>query len=150
MKQMRSDIKKIKRRGRCRHDAERCIKRMKVRRAKGLPVRRYRCPWFIRRRMGEESLLFKTSPRAKIPMVKTPLKDNTGEQMDVVDEFSKPIPDETTQTISAVQSSKRMFILQNQITDLSKKIEDLEQLKFDIEMKRPVKSDVDVEECERM
>ena len=91
MKQTRSDIKKIKRRGRCRNDAERFIKRMKVRRAKGLPVRRCRCPWFVRRRMGEESLLFKTSPRTKIPMVETPLKDNTGEKMDVVDEFSKPI-----------------------------------------------------------
>lgn len=149
MKQTRSDTKKTKRHGRCRNDAERFIKRMKVRRAKGLPVRRCRCPWFIRRRMGEESLLFKTSPRADIPMVKTPLKDNTGEKMDVVDEFSKPIPDETAQTISAVQSSKRMLILQKQITDLSKKIKELEQLKFDIEMKRPVKSDVDVEECER-
>ena len=100
--------------------------------------------------MGEEFLLFKTSPRAKIPMVETPLKDNTGEKMDVVDEFSKPIPDETAQTISAVQSSKRMLILQKQITDLSKKMKELEQLKFDIEMKRPAKSDVDVEECEKM
>ena len=60
---------------------------------------------------SEESLLFRTSPRTKIPMVETPLKDNTGEKMDVVDEFSKPIPDETAQTISTVQSSKRMLSL---------------------------------------
>ena len=70
--------------------------------------------------------------------------------MNIVDEFAKRNPGEITPTISPVQSSKRMSVLQKKITGLSRKIKELEQLMFDIEMKKSVKSDVDVRQCEEL
>ena len=43
-----------------------------------------------------------------------------------------------------------MSVLQNDITDLSKKIKEREQLMFDFEVQKSLKSDVDVRECEKL
>ena len=46
-------LRKSGRRGKYRDDTERFLKRMGRRIQHGLPVRRRRCPWFVRNRLGQ-------------------------------------------------------------------------------------------------